>query len=267
MKNEPRPIPRTIGAILIASAILSGIAAAQCPTTPGWSAMNAFAGVGGDPLLGGVAVYATTSWDPDGAGPISPLLVVAGDFTFAGGVSATRIATWDGISWQPIGAGFDDKVYALGVYQGELIAGGKFSSSGGVPTGHVARWDGSTWQPLGASIPGDVRALTVYAGELIAGGSFTMAAGAPASRVARWNGSSWLPLGTGLGTVSYGSEQVTTLAEFGGELFAGGNFGVAGSMTVNAIARWDGIAWNSVGGGMGAANGPQSGHSPRTAAS
>ena len=65
-------------------------------------------------------------------------LIAGGSFNTAGGAPASRIANWDGSSWQPFGSGLLN-VRSLAVYDGELIAGGGFSTG-------VARWDGVTWQ-------------------------------------------------------------------------------------------------------------------------
>lgn len=40
-------------------------------------------------------------------------------------------------------------VYALAVYDGELIAGGNFTN----PGDFIARWDGSVWQSLASGGP------------------------------------------------------------------------------------------------------------------
>ncbi len=96
-------------------------------------------------------------------------------FTKAGGVDVNRIARWDGNNWQPLGSGMSNDVYALTVYNGELIAGGYFTKAGGVDANNIARWDGNNWQPLGSGMNNYVYALTVYNGELIAGGDFTKA--------------------------------------------------------------------------------------------
>ena len=60
-------------------------------------------------------VRATTMWDPDGAGPQPAVLVAGGDFTTAGGVSASRIARWNGTAWSPLGTGMNNAVEALAV--------------------------------------------------------------------------------------------------------------------------------------------------------
>ena len=89
-------------------------------------------------------------------------------------------------------------VFALTVYNGELIAGGFFTTAGGTKTSNIARWDGATWSPLASGMNSSVRDLTVYNGELIAGGDFHYAGGTPANFIARWDGAIWSPLGSGL---------------------------------------------------------------------
>jgi len=55
-------------------------------------------------------------------------LVAGGDFTTAGGVSANRIARWNGTSWSALGSGMNGGVNALTTLpDGDLVAGGGFS--------------------------------------------------------------------------------------------------------------------------------------------
>jgi hypothetical protein len=53
-------------------------------------------------------------------------LIAGGYFTTAGGVSANRIARWNGTSWSALGTGMNSwRSYALAVLpNGDLIAGG-----------------------------------------------------------------------------------------------------------------------------------------------
>src|SRR5262249_716952 len=118
-------------------------------------------------------------------------LVAAGAFTSAGGVAANNIARWNGSSWQPLWTGLPGAVYAMAVFDNELMWAGQF----GVAGNNIARWNGSSWQPLGAGLQGAlgasgpiVTSLTVFGGALIAGGQFTLAGGQPAACVARWTG-------------------------------------------------------------------------------
>ncbi|MBI4932223.1 MAG: T9SS type A sorting domain-containing protein [Bacteroidetes bacterium] len=62
------------------------------------------------------------------------------------------------------------------------------------------------------------------------------------------NAQTWSALGSGLGSTS--PDWVEGMAIYNGNLYAGGNFNTAGSITVNNIARWNGITWDSVGNGF-----------------
>jgi len=192
-------------------------------------------------------VYATTMWDPDGAGPQPAVLVAGGTFTTAGGVNASRIARWNGTAWSPLGTGMNSSVEALAVLpNGDLVAGGSFTTAGGVTASRIARWNGTAWSPLGTGMSNTVRALAVLPnGDLVAGGTFTTAGGVSANAIARWNGTAWSPLGTGI------NNFVDALAVLpNGDLVAGGWFTHAGGVSVNYIARWNGTAWSSLGTGM-----------------
>src|SRR5438552_1285018 len=82
-------------------------------------------------------VNALTSYDPDGPGPQSPVLIVGGGFSRAGDINSAYIAQWNGSSWQAVGTWIGQDVFAVAVYNGELIAGGYDG---------LARWDGMAWQ-------------------------------------------------------------------------------------------------------------------------
>jgi heavy metal-binding protein len=77
--------------------------------------------------------------------------------------------------------------------------------------------------------------------------SFTIDVAALA-HLAVWSGGAWSePLG---GPSQAPSGTVRALASRGDELFAGGDFVLAGGETVNGIARWDGRRWRALGGGV-----------------
>ncbi|MEO6594931.1 MAG: hypothetical protein ABIP94_09290, partial [Planctomycetota bacterium] len=177
--------------------VAAGPIAAQCTTQ--W-----LPGDGAPGVLGG-SVAASTMWDPDGAGPLAPVLVVAGTFTLAGKVAANRVATYDpgtGV-WAPLGLGMGAAVNAVvALSNGDLVAGGDFTMAGGVSANRIARWRGGAWSPIGVGMDASVRALVeLNTGDLVAGGSFLMAGGAAASYIASWNGTVWSPVGTGTNNV------------------------------------------------------------------
>ncbi len=66
---------------------------AQCG--PQWLAPLPPVGVEG-------STYAVCTWDPDGAGPLNPWLVVGGFIEAAGGMEANNVAAWDGVQWHSL---------------------------------------------------------------------------------------------------------------------------------------------------------------------
>ena len=175
-----------------------------------------------------------------------------GDFR---GVSASMasVATsvgderWDGRFAHPH-PGVDGVVQALAVDAGgNLYAGGVFSVAGGIAAKNIARWSRGAWSALGSGMDRQVSALAVDGGgSLYAGGHFNTAGGVGARRVARWDGTVWSPLGTGVGVAD--SENVSALAvDGGGALYACGNFDIAGGVSADNAAKWDGASWSALG--------------------
>jgi hypothetical protein len=187
-------------------------------------------------------------------------LYAGGDFTTAGEVEANFIAKWDGSSWQALDGGMNDRVNALALdVDGNLYAGGWFTEAGGREANGIARWDGNSWSALGSGM-GDVWALAVdRQGMLYAGGGFTSAGGVAANHIARWDGATWSPLGNGMEAdlSSYPYPRVAALAvDHEDNLYAGGDFTVAGGAPANHIAMWDGSSWSPLGSGVvGRSNG------------
>jgi hypothetical protein len=131
----------------------------------------------------------------DGGGPA---LYAGGSFTTAGGVTASRMAKWNGTSWSALGSGMNSSfgwegIAALAVFDDgsgpALHAGGFFSTAGGVEAPGIAKWDGTSWSALGDGMTSDVLALAVHddggGPALYAGGSFTTARGVAVSRIAK----------------------------------------------------------------------------------
>ena len=81
--------------------------------------------------------------------------------------------------------------------------------------------------------------------QLVLGGEFTVAGDIDANHVVLCDPvtEQWSPLGSGLdGTVK------ALAVSPSGELYAGGDFQIAGGVTVRGLARWDGAVWQPVGG-------------------
>ena len=206
-------------------------------------------------------VSALESFD-DGSGVA---LYAAGRFSGAGGVTAQRIAKWDGSTWSALGSGLSGSgahsVQDLIVHDDgsgtALYVAGRFDTAGGVPAANIAKWDGSSWSTVGDGAPGSepVHALAVLdtggGPELYIGGEFSVASGAPQNYVAKWDGAGWAGLSDEL------DGWVEALCVFddgaGDALYGFGLFDRAGDLTVHNVARWDGSSWSAVGSGADAA--------------
>ena len=232
----PRRVPQApLAAALWGVLLLLAAVPAAATTCAQWLAQplaTPFPGTNG-------TVYAMTSFDPDGAGPLGAQLIVAGDFSEVEGVDANNIAAWDGFRWRTLGTGTNQRVRALTVYNGQLIAGGEFTNAGGIAVLHIARWTGSAWLALGDGVgaewSGLVRTLGVWGGELIVGGDFQ----SPGNNIARWNGAVWQGLGSGV------DNSVHCLYTGAANLYIGGSFSEAGGVAAFWTAIWDGSSWSA----------------------
>ncbi len=185
-------------------------------------------------------------------------LYVGGTFTTIGGISASRVARWDGMQYHPLGTGLGSTntstlgAKALCAYGGRVIVAGNFSSAGGLAAGSVAAWnpDTLTWETLGdglghtsgttadarCAVAADVggTGLTLYVG-----GSFNLAGGAACLNVGAWNGAAWSDPGGGV------NAGVNALAAYNGGLYAG-----CTGTSSNRFRYWTGTGvWNQVPGG------------------
>ena len=213
-------------------------------------AAGSFMNAGGVPVSG-VARWDGTGWSALGSGVQGRVycvavhggyLVAGGTFATAGAVPVNRIARWDGSAWSAMGAGAGGDVTALTVWNGDLYAGGALALGT-----YAARWDGSVWWSLPGGTPnGLVWALAGDGGTLFAGGGFTAAGGNPAWYIARYDGNVWSGLGPGLASdilcPAVGSNPwcspARALATYGGALYVGGTFYLAGGKPSSSIARW-----------------------------
>lgn len=241
VKRMTAPLLAFVTALLAFGLSLS----AQCATN--WTP-------GSDLPWPGGSVHATTTWDPDGTGPATALLVFGGRFQHAGNIAAANIVAFDTVNqtWLPLGLGLDNQVQCLHVNaNGELFAGGFFTNSGATSCNYIARWNGAGWSAIGTGSNAGVYAIeSLGNGDLVIGGEFTSAGGQTCNSIAAWNGTTWSPLSTGLTGIpvplSSGPLVHTLTTRPNGDLIAAGVFGTAGGTPAGLIARWDGAAWSSI---------------------
>lgn len=164
-------------------------------------------------------------------------IVVSGEFTEAGGVSAKNIALWNTKSeqWETVGkGGITGQINSMAVYRGELYVGGSFSGIDGKSVNGIARWNGTEWNTLGKGVYyGSVQALCVYNNELWVGGSFEAADGDKSkAKLAIWDGGTWKVV-SGFSLPSIWNSNIKCLAALGNRLFVTGNW------------YWNGITLNN----------------------
>ena len=207
----------------------------------------------------------TKAWSPLGTGinngtngevwalaVIGSDLYVGGNFTTAGGNTVNHIAKWNGSSWSPLVSGsngvngINGTVTALTVIGTDLYAGGWFTNAGGIPAENIAKWDGTNWSALGSglSAAGAINALAsmgnnIYATSYILDPTL----GGPGNIIVKWDGSNWSLL-------SVMDDYVSSFLVDGTNLYAGGQFTMAGTVPANRIAKWDGANWSALGLGM-----------------
>ncbi len=216
-------------------------------------------------------------FDPDADGPAQTALYAAGFFVSIGGVSADRIAAWDGATWSPLGDGTDLDVLAMqafdedgpGPIPSRLWVTGDFVVAGGLNASHIAIWDGLAWStvPGGGVSGGGAWPMFLHDPDgdgidsLLVGGSFTAIGGIAAERIARYEQGTWSEVGGGLAVVAPGGGNIAIPYAFttfdadgpgplGSQLIVAGHFDSAGGVPLLNIAAWDGANWSALAGGL-----------------
>lgn len=120
---------------------------------------------------------------------------ISGGFQAVGGVSAARVAKWNGSNWSALGGGLPTTTgsasVSLGMSGNDLIAAGDFTLAAGAPANFIARWNGSTWTTLGNGINGPASRVRSAGGDIFAAGGFTTAGCNLSAFLARWRENVW----------------------------------------------------------------------------
>lgn len=164
-------------------------------------------------------------------------LYVGGVFDTLQGVAAKNIIKWDGTSWTAMGAGFNQAVYVITKYNGEIYAAGEFDSSGTTPFKQpIAKWNGTQWLQLDTihqfntnsmGFLWAIHDMVEWNGSLIAAGNFNCLQNNLFARsIARWNGNTWYAIAP-LYCDLY-SPARTSLSVFQNDLYIG--IGVGGAI-------------------------------------
>ncbi len=143
-------------------------------------------------------------------------LLVAGNFSEAGGATMAGVAIWDGTSYTPLGNPILGEVTSVAEHDGAIYVGGSAMNGGQ----DLARWDGTTWTYhtiMEGKWP-HITALHVHDGELYAAGTIQGFAGE--DHVVRRVNSDHTH--TQMGSALDG--RILALESHAGELVAGGEF-------------------------------------------
>ena len=178
-------------------------------------------------------------------------IYVGGDFSFAGGVSARRIARWNKVTetWSALGDGVDGVVRSLLIQGDDLYVAGDFNAASGAGASKIAKWDitTETWSALGSGVNSSVYALALHESKLYVGGNFSSAGGSSSPYLAEWNivSEEW-DTHTGINNRIYALEIQNDL------LYVGGDFTTIGGISASRIAAYDmvGDEWNALGVGV-----------------
>ncbi len=206
--------------------------------------------VGGDTSAPDIALWDGTSWNRLSRSGINGLvhdaayfqddLYLAGTFSRAGLLQVPGIVRWNVDGFHSVDEDLDyGRVFALELYDGELLLGGEFSVDG-LPT-TLAGWDGKEWHSLLTGLEGhSVTSLARLDGEVIASG---YQPGSPGRRplFLRVNEEGLSPFASP--TVGLGTERLVTS---GGHLYATGGFEFPPSPESYGLIRWDGSEWSPV---------------------
>ena len=173
-------------------------------------------------------------------------LYIGGNFDTAGGVSAARIARWNGTNWFPLGSGTSGFVQAIQSSGDYLYVGGNFAIAGDKTVNRIARFhkNNESWEVLGNGLSGNVNAITSDDSYIYVGGSFDTASDdgnidKVVNNLARWSeNSGWEALGPNTEVGVDVRVNALVFTNNNTELIVGGNFSKAGNINSNNIAIW-----------------------------
>lgn len=223
-----------------------------------------FTNVGGN-IARAIALWndSTTSWATLGTtfvadnGAVHAIAIsgsniyVGGNFTSIRGISANRIALWNGTNWSALGTTGLDTIYSIYVSSSSEIYAGGFSS---LSSSDLVRWNGTTWADSGDLLSGIVFVLERFTTSFnfLAGGDFsTLNNGVVVNNIAR----PILQFSTRLGPIGYGVNvdydggSVFAITISGSNVYVGGRFRTIGPTAANNVAVWNGTSWNALGSG------------------
>lgn len=214
-----------------------------------------------------IATWNGTQWDTLGEGtncineqcpPVFDITrfrdkVYAGGAFYQMGNVQSSIAAWNGTDWEFVADPPNSSITCLVVLDDTLYIGGGFTEFEGISVNGLVKYDGTNFSDvhgfgqLTFSNFSGIGDIEMYNGDLYVSGFFEGEDGK--THICRFDGSQWVDVGGGITPGPY--YGVTDLQAYKGELYACGEFTqINGENYGNSIARWDGVQWKDVGGGV-----------------
>lgn len=179
-------------------------------------------------------------------------LLYIGGTRFVEGVPTPFIQKWTGRIWRDLGPIEGSDVTTMAEIGGKLIAAGPFTSLKGIQASYLAQYDPQTqtWSAFGQPNH-EVHAIHLTSTSLYVGGQFSQIGGILANNIARYDLSSgtWHSIGDGISETWGSGGRVMAITTLGDLVYVGGLFSRAGTVNADNIARWNGSAWEELGGG------------------
>jgi len=192
-----------------------------------------------------IARWNSVEWEPMNLGDDGSVncfcehggdLIVGGNFSDIGGISAENIARWDGAQWWALGAGLpetaNDGVKNLVSSPEGILASGRIvgilDPADGIHD-RIVRWDGVSWSAFAQNLRSTYSVLdfAVAGGAVYACGLFLFESTTATARTVVWDGAAWQPVG------APGSTVAVSLFVLNDELYAGGS----------KVHKWTGESW------------------------
>ncbi len=187
---------------------------------------------------------------------------IGGNFTQVNGMTANRIARWNGTAWSALGAGIGNgTVRAIAFSGNNVYVGGSFTNAGSVAASSIAQWNGSQWSFLGKrdneqGLDSTVNEIIFVGNTMYVAGSFIYAGNNDMlNRIARWSPTERIFIALE-GTATRGlDDTVYAMVSQGNTIYVGGRFPNAGGATAARIAKYDidKGEWSKLGNGLGQA--------------
>lgn len=168
-------------------------------------------------------------------------LLIGGNLYFVDGDSVNRLITIDSagsVHLLPYAQTIPDVPIDIIRYKDTLFISGY---SG------LFKFDGFKW--INVLKDCIILEMEIYNGELILGGRFKNIISTNDGGLIRYNGVDFFPFNNFDSLVDANYTTVTSIKEFNGKLYIGGNF-TSNQHNIHEIVSWDGSAWNNLDGGI-----------------